>query len=469
MTLAELRAAREKAGADVTRLAAESQAADFVSTPEWEASWTAANDSYKTAVAAEQAEITRLERAESAARIAADATRLNAAGHARFRPDAGGPASTNPNRPAARPRNHGPLRAFKGADAVERAERAGMWAAATLYGSEQAQRWCAANGVEIRRGSLDGTAQDGPSAVLNTTDNRAGGYFVPNEVDYTVQELALIYGVFRQYAEIVPMGSGTKETPRWTGGMTAYWTAEGNKPTASDPAWDLITVIAKELKALSKMTRVLDEDSVIDLGEKVTMALAEAFAYAEDAAGFNGDGGSAYGGVVGLLPKILAAAAAFKQAATGRDTVAELTLDDFNAVVAAYPNYPRAEPKWFCHKAFWANAMQRLQLAAGGVLPSDIASGGQMSFLGYPVVWVNVMSGEPGPNGIGAVFGDLKLSSKLGNRRGRTVEMGFENDDFTKGLMTVLGTQRVGINNHTITDPRSANNAGPVVGLKMAA
>jgi hypothetical protein len=46
--------------------------------------------------------------------------------------------------------------------------------------------------------------------------------------------------------------------------------------------------------------------------------------------------------------------------------------------------------------------------------------------------------------------------------------MGFENDDFTKGLMTVLGTQRVAINNHTVTDPRSSSNTGPVVGLKMA-
>ena len=41
--------------------------------------------------------------------------------------------------------------------------------------------------------------------------------------------------------------------------------------------------------------------------------------------------------------------------------------------------------------------------------------------------------------------------------------------DFTKGLMTVLGTQRVAINNHTVTDPRSTSNPGPVIGLKLAA
>lgn len=466
MTLAELRAAREKAGANVTRLAAESQAEGFATSAEWEAGWDKANADYNAAVAAEEAGIALNNRALAAARIAADESRLNAAGHASLRPDYN-PNSANPNRVPATAHRHGPLRAFRGSDAVQRAERAGMWAAATLYGSDAAQRWCQANGVEIRRGSLDAQS-GGPAAVLNTTDNTRGGYFVPNEVDYTVQELALEYGVFRQFAEVVPMGSGTKESPRWTGAMTAYYTAEGSGPTASDPAWDMIQIIARELKAKTKLTRVLEEDSVVDLGEKVAMCLAEAFAYAEDAAGFNGDGTSTYGGITGLDPLILAAAAAYAQAATGHDTVAELTLDDFNAVVAKFPNYPRAMPRWFMHKTFWANAVQRLQLAAGGVLPSDLAGGGQMMFLGYPVTWVNVMRPAPTANQLGAIFGDLKLSSKLGNRRGRTVETGFENDDFTKGLMTILGTQRYGITNHTITDPRSSGNTGPVVGLKMA-
>src|SRR5262249_48799289 len=151
--------------------------------------------------------------------------------------------------------------------------------------NESAQRWCEANGVAIVRGP----ASDGPSATLSTTDNAAGGYLVPDEVDFAVYELALKYGLFRQYAEIVPMGSTTKETPRWTAGMTAYWTGEGAKPTSSDPAWDLILLVAKDLKAMTKMTRNLDEDSAVSLGDKITMALAEAFSYAEDNAGFNGD------------------------------------------------------------------------------------------------------------------------------------------------------------------------------------
>ena len=273
MTLAELRAARERAGADVVRLSTESQAPGFTSTAEWEAGWTAANATYNAAVAAEEAEATRQIRATATDRIAADAARLNAAGVRTLRPDYT-PTQAGA-RVAATPRRHGVLRAFKGTDAVTNAERAGMWAAATLYGSEQAQAWCAANGVVIQRGSLDGPTQSAPSAVLNTFDNKGAGYFVPNEVDYAIQELALVYGLFRQFAEVVPMGSGTKDVPRWTGGMTAYWMAEGNKPTSSDPAWDLVSLIAKNLGAMTKLTRQLDEDSVVDLGDKVTMCMVE--------------------------------------------------------------------------------------------------------------------------------------------------------------------------------------------------
>ncbi len=463
-TLAELRAAREQAAAELTRLSKESQAEGFTSAPEWEAGWKKAEDSYNAALAAEEAEVARLARAGAAERVAADAQRLSTAGVRTLRPDYTPDRSTTAAIPAT-PRRHGPLRAFRGADAAVRAERAGMWALAVFGQNERAARWCQEQGVEIRRGSLD----DGPSAVLNTFDNKGAGYFVPNEIDFTIQELALVYGVFRQYAEIVPMNSGTKDTPRWTAGMTAYWTGEGSAPTSSDPAWDLIKLVAKDLKAMTKMTRNLDEDSAVDLGDKITMAMAEAFSYAEDNAGFNGDATSTYGGITGLITKILASSAAFAQAASGNVSDVTLDLDDFNACVAKLPNWPNFSPAWFMHKTVWANSAQRLQMALGGIVPADVQMGAKPMLLGYPVVFVNVMDPTPTVSEIAAILGDLRWSSKVGDRRGRTVEMGFVNDDFSKGLMTILGTQRVDINNHTVTDPRSSSQTGPVVGLKLAA
>jgi hypothetical protein len=64
--------------------------------------------------------------------------------------------------------------------------------------------------------------------------------------------------------------------------------------------------VAKDLAAFGKMTAQLNEDALIDLGDKWAMAAAVAFSYAEDNAAFNGDGTSTYGGITGLFTKIVA-------------------------------------------------------------------------------------------------------------------------------------------------------------------
>jgi HK97 family phage major capsid protein len=363
----------------------------------------------------------------------------------------------------ATPRRHGPLRAHRGENAVQRAELAGMWAAATIYGDATARRWCAENGIEFGRGA--------PAATLNTTDNNSAGVFVPNEVEYSILELAEVYGVLRQYAEVVPMASGTKDSPRWTRGMTAYWVGEGNKPPSTDPAWDMIKLVAKDLKAMTKMSKNLDEDSVIDLGDKVVMCMAEAFFLAEDLAGFIGDGTSTHGGTVGLTTKLADAAnaASLHTAAAGNVSALTLDWDDFNNTAAKYPNYQNATPRWFMNKRVYQESIHRIQTNAPGAMPVDFARPGQMQLGAYAVVFVNAMPEAPTAGQVCAILADLSISTKVGDRRGRIIESGYENDDFTKGLISVVGTQRVDIVNHTIVDPRTASKAGPVMGLRLAA
>ena len=363
----------------------------------------------------------------------------------------------------ATPRRHGPLRAHRGENAVQRAELAGMWAAASIYGDANARRWCAENGIEFGRGA--------PAATLNTTDNNSAGVFVPNEVEYSILELAEVYGVLRQYAEVVPMASGTKDSPRWTRGMTAYWVGEGNKPPSTDPAWDMIKLVAKDLKAMTKMSKNLDEDSVIDLGDKVVMCMAEAFFLAEDLAGFIGDGTSTHGGTVGLTTKLADAAnaASLHTAAAGNVSALTLDWDDFNNTAAKYPNYQNATPRWFMNKRVYQESIHRIQTNAPGAMPVDFARPGQMQLGAYAVVFVNAMPEAPTAGQVCAILADLSISTKVGDRRGRIIESGYENDDFTKGLISVVGTQRVDIVNHTIVDPRTASKAGPVMGLRLAA
>lgn len=359
----------------------------------------------------------------------------------------------------ARPRAYGNPRHFKGPDAAERAEVCGLWAAATLYGSDRHRQYLADHHGIV------------PQATLSTVSNGGAAYFIPEPISYDILKLQEEYGVFRRNAQVVQMGSETWKVPRWTAGMTGYWVAEGSAPTASDPGYDMVELVAKNLAAKTKMTRQLNESAIVSLGDEIAEAIAVAFSNAEDNAGFNGDGTSTYGGITGLFPKVvLAANAASLVTATGHSTLATLTLDDFQTVLGTFPSYPGAMPKWFCHKSVWAASMMRLQMAAGGTTPDHIAGGSGTMFLGYPVEFVNVapVSTSVTTGVTGILFADLRLAAKLGDRRAQTVESGWENDDFTKQLITILGTAREDVVVHTVVDPKNSSKAGPVVGLKLA-
>ena len=101
----------------------------------------------------------------------------------------------------------------------------------------------------------------------------------------------------------------------------------------------------------------------------------------------------------------------------------------------------------------------------------DVEEGPSMQFLGYDVVFSQVMptAANVGVSTVGVLFGDLELAAKMGDRRQRAIQSGFENDDFTRQLMTILATQRVDINVHTIVDPKNPTQPGPILGLKTAA
>lgn len=370
------------------------------------------------------------------------------------------PGRTNPNTRTvpATARRFGPLKAFKGQDAELRAYKTGLWVAAAMYGHKKSLEQLGAFGL------------DPPRQTMSTADNNKGGYFVPDFFDTAIIELQEEYGVVRRLADVESMTTETWKGPRWTNNMVATWVSQGNAPAQSEPGWDQIELVAKDLAAYGKMTVQLNEDSIINLGDKWAMAAAVAFTFAEDNAAFNGDGTSQYGGILGLLPKvILAANAASLYTATGETSLGALTMGSFTTVVGRFPNYPGANPRWLCHKEVWAASMARLQLAAGGLTAGDVQEGAKPRFLGYDVEWVNVMPKAAAvTTGVtGILFADLNLSTKFGDRRQRSLRTGEINDDMIKQLMTIFAASRVDIVNHTIVDPKTSTVAGPVIGLKL--
>jgi HK97 family phage major capsid protein len=344
------------------------------------------------------------------------------------------------------------FKAENGVSAEERAYTAGQWMMAVIGNNEQAQRWCEARGIETR--------------ALSTTTNSLGGYLVPEEMETAIIDLRETYGVARQSAFVRAMASDSMVIPRRAGGVTAYFVNENGEITASDKNWDAVTLTARKLAAMCRMSKEVTEDSIVNLADDLAGEIAYAFAKKEDECLFLGDGSSTYGGIVGL--KSAVAAGSKVTAATGNTAFSTLDLEDFEQMVGKLPEYAVAGARWYISRQGWANSMLRLAEAAGGNTVSQIAQGAPLQFLGFPVTIAQVMNStlaaQTSTDGL-AYLGNLQLAVSMGTRRGVSIEVDasryFEFDQFA-----IKGTQRFDINVH---EKGTASEAGPVIMLSTPA
>jgi HK97 family phage major capsid protein len=362
--------------------------------------------------------------------------------------------------PASAMRLYGTIKSFQGADKELKAYRFGQWFMATA-GVESAIDYCNNTGM--------------PMAVHNEGTNTAGGYLVPTEFGTDITRLTLQYGAFRANTNIVPMASDSRTDPRQTGFMTATWEGESTTTDESDISWDQVTLVAKKLKAITRITNELSADTAISVGDQVIRDIARAFAFAEDTAGFNGTGLSATGGVTGVIQSLSDAAGTPTTTSAGgiivsaNNTYDEITLAEFHKVVGTCPTFARVSGVWFVSPLFHNTVMMKLQTAAGGTTPADVARGGLAPFLGYPVVPVEVMPTAESDSQISCLFGDLSQASKLGDRMARTIstsEHATINGENVWELdqLAIKGVERLDINVH---DVGSTSVAGPICGLQL--
>jgi HK97 family phage major capsid protein len=280
--------------------------------------------------------------------------------------------------------------------------------------------------------------------------------------------------MFRQKSFIVPMTSETSNTNRRTGGVTAEFVGETQSATASTMSWDQVGLVAKAISAITIVSSELNADTIMSIGDQITVEIALAFATKEDACGFNGTGTSAFGKIKGILPRlielngiddggglVLAAGNAWS----------EITLENMEKVMGQTINLASATEEWYCSKTFWAQVMVKLQKAAGGATPSDISAAGSRNFLGFTVNLSNSFPKTEANSQIPCIFGDLSLSSSFGDRMGQTLSTNTQGvvgnvNLFTSRQMAIMGVERFDINNH---DLGTATEGGPVVGLITAA
>ncbi len=375
---------------------------------------------------------------------------------------------------------HQRLKAFhgerNGQKADERAYLFGHWALATIArqcpglaitGGNKSIQVCKDRGLDILN-------------VAQTDDNANAGVFVPEQFGMDLVINRENYGKLRSLAEVLQMFSDTRTDPKWTSGLTAYFTDEGAVITESDAAWENIKLIAKDLYVLSRMSRQLSADAAIDYGDRLVQEIAYAMALKEDTVAFSGTGISTDGGVIGVRTRLQDVDGAgtdsngLNTQNTGVDWPA-IVIRDFHETIALCPGYAlERQPVWICSAAFYHAVMAPLAIAqAGGATIQEAqqtvggaTAGGQ--FLGFPVVFSQVFPIATAETTVACVFGAMQLGLRMGDRQQDTVMFSEHasiggQSVFERNQIAVRSNERIDIVVHGYG---TSTVSGPIVGLQ---
>ena len=236
-----------------------------------------------------------------------------------------------------------------------------------------------------------------------------------------------------------------------------------------------MSLTAKKVMVLTRMSSELSEDSVISFGDELAGEISYAFANKEDECLFNGDGTSTYGGIEGILTKLGALTAGTAPGLTlgAGNAWSELSLANYESIVGSLPVYADVPGQvfWICHKTHYWTVMASLALAAGGVTASEIVNGiSRPMFLGYPVMYSQVFPSAEANSQVPVLLGNYAQGATFGDRRRESISF---SDTATVGGQSlwerdqigVKGTERFDIAVHSVG---SDTVAGPIVGLETA-
>ena len=339
-------------------------------------------------------------------------------------------------------RSYGKLVAFKSTpEGQVNAFRAGQWIRATVYGNPEAAEWCRLNGVGVRSALAGGV-------------NTSGGALVPEELERAVIDLREQYGLFRRVVRITPMGSDTKNIPRRVGGLTAHYVGENVAGTESDASWDNVSLVAKKLMVLTRMSSEVSDDAIIDLADTMAQEIAYAFALKEDTVGFTGDGTSTSGGIEGVLVKSIQAAHSNANiaAASTHNLLGEIDADDLLSLMALIPQFAKANSSWYCSPTAQELVFNAIKIAGGGNTRDLLSDADKPRFLGYPIEVSPVFpdDGAADLNGLVMLgFGNLRQAVTLGDRRGIRIALSSEKY-WEEDQIGIKGTMRHDINVHDL-------------------
>jgi HK97 family phage major capsid protein len=333
--------------------------------------------------------------------------------------------------------------------AAEQAYGFGKLLQAEIFKNDEARSWLKERGL-YTKAQVEGVGT-------------SGGVLVPDEWLNTIINLKEQFGVFAKYAQKVPMNRDSKNVPRRTGGLTAYFVGEGALPSESSLTWDNAQLSAKKIMTLTRISTELSEDAMTNIADWIAGEIAYACASKEDDCGFLGDGTLTYGGIQGLKTLFVTNTAGV-YTATGHTTFDALTMKDITLWMGYLPQFALPNAKFYCSQTFFSSVFLQLAGTGGGNTLRTIADGMGYQFLGRPVVISQKLPTTASVTGsLVAYYGDLEKAAMFADKRQVTIKRSNERH-FDTDQVGIAGKERFDI---VVHDVGTSSIIGPLVALKM--
>jgi HK97 family phage major capsid protein len=253
--------------------------------------------------------------------------------------------------------------------------------------SEEVEIWAREMGAYLNSGGKK------VGKTLQEADDTLGGYTVPEEFRAVMLMYDAEPAVIWPRATIWPMGTDKLGMPKLAqrpdgiadddydhfAGVSFTWTDEGGTKAETEPTFEFIELVARELSGYTAITNILIDDSAINIMNFLTTLFRAAWIWQTDKVFIRGDGAGKPLGIV-LDPNALTRA---------RQTAGTVTYTDIENMATDLPSVFDAGAVWLCNKQV-ISALRNERDSNNALLLqqmySDLGDGYQMTMLGYPVV-----------------------------------------------------------------------------------
>jgi HK97 family phage major capsid protein len=298
-----------------------------------------------------------------------------------------------------------------------------------------------------------------------TSVHTLGGYAVPSVVADQVIDLAEQFGVAQRMAEVIRLGANQLLIPRFTSEITFSYAQEDATFTAQDPSGDQVALNPTKSGARVDVTYDLFEDSIINQADALGERFARGAAIRIDRDYFLGDGGSSFGGKVGLI-----SASVVPSVNASGTSWSAVTIADIVSLIGSVSDVVNANLAFAMSRQAFAQIALRLASAQArnasrdGIFADfgapDSVPGADAMINGFPVYFSQVMPVATAATTRFAYFGDFRSGSKIGIRREMTVRVADATPVGFDGV-TMLATMRTAQSIHG----SGKTGVGPIAAL----